>query len=149
MTSSPTLVTGATGLVGNNVVRQLLGRGRGVRVLARDGADPRPLAGLDVEIFRGDILRPETLSPACSGAGAGLPPSSAQSATSRAIRSSARARTPASGLLMESPRGATSSQCSPLTARPWSAAMRRHCPACAAVMADGSSASVKGATSRP
>ncbi len=70
MTLSPTLVTGATGLVGNNVVRQLLSRGWSVRVLARDGADPRPLAGLDVEIFRGDIRRPETLSSACSGAGA-------------------------------------------------------------------------------
>ncbi len=70
MTLSPTLVTGATGLVGNNVVRQLLSRGWSVRVLARDGADPRPLAGLDVEIFRGDIRRPETLSSACSGVGA-------------------------------------------------------------------------------
>jgi dihydroflavonol-4-reductase len=50
-----TLVTGATGLVGNNTVRHLLNSGRAVRVLAREGTDPRPLAGLDVEVARGDI----------------------------------------------------------------------------------------------
>jgi len=50
-----TLVTGATGLLGNNVVRQLLERGDRVRVLVRDGCDQRPLAGLDVEIARGDV----------------------------------------------------------------------------------------------
>lgn len=50
-----TLVTGATGLVGNNVVRLLLERGMAVRVLARETADARPLAGLDVEVVRGDV----------------------------------------------------------------------------------------------
>ena len=50
-----TLVTGATGLVGNNVVRALLNRGEAVRVLSREGADPRPLSGLDVECVRGDV----------------------------------------------------------------------------------------------
>jgi dihydroflavonol-4-reductase len=50
-----TLVTGATGLVGNNVVRRLIERGQAVRVLVRERADPRPLAGLDVEIVRGDV----------------------------------------------------------------------------------------------
>ena len=50
-----TLVTGATGLVGNNVVRLLLARGQAVRVLARESADTRPLAGLDVQIVRGDV----------------------------------------------------------------------------------------------
>ncbi|MCE9556871.1 MAG: NAD-dependent epimerase/dehydratase family protein, partial [Planctomycetes bacterium] len=36
-----TLVTGATGLVGNNVLRLLLERGMAVRVLARETADAR------------------------------------------------------------------------------------------------------------
>lgn len=50
-----TLVTGATGFVGNNVVRLLLARGVQVRVLVREAADERPLAGLPVEIIRGDV----------------------------------------------------------------------------------------------
>ena len=50
-----TLVTGATGLVGNNVARLLVSRGQRVRVLAREAADPRPLAELDLEIARGDV----------------------------------------------------------------------------------------------
>jgi dihydroflavonol-4-reductase len=49
------LVTGATGLVGNNVIRQLLDAGAAVRVLARQQSDPRPLAGLDVELANGDV----------------------------------------------------------------------------------------------
>ena len=42
--SVPTLVTGATGLLGNNVLRLLSERGESVRVLVRQGSDPRPLA---------------------------------------------------------------------------------------------------------
>ena len=54
------LVTGATGLVGNNVVRLLLGRGHGVRVLVRGAtagsqAGDRPLAGLPVQRFTGGL----------------------------------------------------------------------------------------------
>ena len=55
----PTLVTGATGLVGNNVVRALFAHGRALRALVREGADPRPLQGLDVEIVRGDVRDPD------------------------------------------------------------------------------------------
>jgi dihydroflavonol-4-reductase len=50
-----TLVTGATGLVGNNVLRRLLAEGGAVRVLIRATADPRPLAGLNVETAPGDV----------------------------------------------------------------------------------------------
>jgi dihydroflavonol-4-reductase len=49
------LVTGATGLVGNNVCRMLLDRGDAVRVLARVSSDPRTLKGLDVETVQGDV----------------------------------------------------------------------------------------------
>jgi dihydroflavonol-4-reductase len=63
-----TLVTGATGLVGNNVVRQLLDEGTAVRVLARENIDPRPLAGLDVQIARGDVRDSQAVSLAVRGA---------------------------------------------------------------------------------
>lgn len=64
-----TLVTGATGLVGNNVVRRLLAEGAQVRVLARENADSRPLAGLDVQIARGDVRDQQAVSQAVRGAG--------------------------------------------------------------------------------
>lgn len=60
-----TLVTGATGLVGNNVLRQLLDRGRRVRVLVRDRSDPRALAGLDVDKVVGDVCDRESVRCAC------------------------------------------------------------------------------------
>ena len=63
-----TLVTGATGLVGNNVVRRLLEQGVAVRVLARENIDPRPLAGLDVEIARGDVRDAAAVGQAVRGA---------------------------------------------------------------------------------
>jgi dihydroflavonol-4-reductase len=50
-----TLVTGATGLVGNNVVRALLDQGARVRVLVRASAADRPLAGLNIERAAGDV----------------------------------------------------------------------------------------------
>ena len=68
MKSSLTLVTGATGFVGNNVLRLLLDRGEAVRVLARETSDPRPLEGLGVEVVRGDVCDPEAVRRACEGA---------------------------------------------------------------------------------
>jgi dihydroflavonol-4-reductase len=61
------LVTGATGLVGNNVARLLLQRGEQVRVLTRSTSDPRPLAGLDVETFQGDVRDAESVERAVQG----------------------------------------------------------------------------------
>jgi dihydroflavonol-4-reductase len=61
------LVTGGTGFVGANVVRELLQEGRGVRVLARRGSDRRALAGLAVEIAEGDLLDPPSLRRAVAG----------------------------------------------------------------------------------
>lgn len=60
-----TLVTGATGLLGNNVVRLLLTRGKSARVLVRESADPRPLEGLDVETVRGDVRDAAAVRRAC------------------------------------------------------------------------------------
>jgi dihydroflavonol-4-reductase len=59
------LVTGATGLVGNNVVRLLLNEGHMVRVLVRAQSDPRPLAGLSVDVMQGDIRDPSSVRAAC------------------------------------------------------------------------------------
>jgi dihydroflavonol-4-reductase len=62
-----TLVTGGTGFVGANVVRELLRDGRGVRVLARRSSDRRALDGLDVETVEGDLLDPSSLRHAVAG----------------------------------------------------------------------------------
>jgi dihydroflavonol-4-reductase len=58
------LVTGATGLVGNNVVRQLLDTGEEVRVLVRPSSDLRGLEGLAVERAIGDICDASSVAPA-------------------------------------------------------------------------------------
>lgn len=62
-----TLVTGATGHVGANVVRQLLERGRRVRALMHVHNDTGALDGLDIERVHGDILDLESLERACAG----------------------------------------------------------------------------------
>ena len=62
-----TLVTGATGLVGNNVVRRLIADGGRVRVLSRATADKRPLAGLDVEVVEGDVRDAAAVARAVEG----------------------------------------------------------------------------------
>lgn len=61
------LVTGGTGFVGANLVRELLREGATVRVLARPGGDRRALAGLPIEIVEGDLERPASLGPAVAG----------------------------------------------------------------------------------
>jgi dihydroflavonol-4-reductase len=62
------LVTGATGLLGNNLVRLLLAQGQTVRVLVRPQSDPRALAGLPVERFTGDVTDPAAVRQAVRGA---------------------------------------------------------------------------------
>ena len=62
------LVTGGTGFVGANLVRELLVDGRTVRVLARPGSDRRALEGCRVEIAEGDLLDRDSLRAAVAGA---------------------------------------------------------------------------------
>jgi (4-alkanoyl-5-oxo-2,5-dihydrofuran-3-yl)methyl phosphate reductase len=61
------LVTGATGTVGSEVVKQLLDAGEKVRVLVRNPAKAAEKLGPNVEIARGDLERPETLDAAFAG----------------------------------------------------------------------------------
>lgn len=56
-----TFVTGATGFIGASIVRELLREGREVRALVRAGADTSNLDGLEVELFRGDLLDHDSL----------------------------------------------------------------------------------------
>jgi dihydroflavonol-4-reductase len=65
----PTLVTGANGHLGNNLCRQLVARGERVRAMIRASADAAPLAGLDLEIVRGDIMDPASTARAVDGCG--------------------------------------------------------------------------------
>jgi dihydroflavonol-4-reductase len=62
------IVTGATGHIGNVLVRELLAGGAVVRALVLPDDDKRPLASLNVEIVYGDITDPESLKAAFTGA---------------------------------------------------------------------------------
>ena len=61
------LVTGATGHIGNVLVRKLLERGEKVRVLILPGESRAPLQGLNVEAVEGDVLDTSTLFKAFRG----------------------------------------------------------------------------------
>ncbi len=60
-----TLVTGATGHVGANLVRTLMAQGRPVRALIH--IDRRATEGLDIETVHGDVREPESLDKAFEG----------------------------------------------------------------------------------
>ena len=49
------VVTGATGHIGNVLVRELIARGQTVRALVLPDDDCRPLLGFDTELVYGDV----------------------------------------------------------------------------------------------
>jgi nucleoside-diphosphate-sugar epimerase len=63
------IVTGATGLLGNNLVRQLVAEGISVRALVRSPEKAKQqFEGLQVELAASDINHPETYAGALAGA---------------------------------------------------------------------------------
>ena len=66
----PVLVVGGTGMLGGQVVDELLARGKQVRALVRPASDPSRLERAGVEIARGDMMDPASLLQAMDGADA-------------------------------------------------------------------------------
>ena len=60
-------VTGASGFIGGNLVRELIARGHGVRALLRPGSDARALDGTQFERVEGDVSDPVKLTRAMEG----------------------------------------------------------------------------------
>ena len=60
-------VTGASGFIGSNLVRELLARGHRVKALLRPGADERGLQGLKFDRVTGDILNRSLLQSEIEG----------------------------------------------------------------------------------
>ncbi|OGO24445.1 MAG: epimerase [Chloroflexi bacterium RBG_16_50_9] len=62
------VVTGATGHIGNVLVRELITRGQTVRAVVLPNDDARPLLGLNAEIIYGDVTNLQSLISAFDGA---------------------------------------------------------------------------------
>ena len=62
------VVTGATGHIGNVLIRELITRRQIVRAFVMPNDDYRPLTGLEVEIVRGDVTDLKSLESAFGGA---------------------------------------------------------------------------------
>lgn len=62
------VITGATGHLGNVLVRKLINQGKKVRVLILPGEDTVSLEGLEVEKVEGDVRVPDSLRRAFEGA---------------------------------------------------------------------------------
>ncbi|MCM2356786.1 MAG: NAD-dependent epimerase/dehydratase family protein [Geobacteraceae bacterium] len=60
-------VTGGTGFIGASLARELLREGYSVRALVRPGSDRRNLAGLDLELWEGDLRDRHSLERGLAG----------------------------------------------------------------------------------
>jgi dihydroflavonol-4-reductase len=65
--SAQILITGATGFIGRQLTRDLVERGKSVRVLARSPRKARELFGEAVEVCGGDVTNAAALEAACRG----------------------------------------------------------------------------------
>ena len=70
--ASTIFVTGATGQTGGNVCEQLIERGDHVRALVRDPDEATALAGIGVELVKGDIRDADDVLHAAKGAEAAI-----------------------------------------------------------------------------
>jgi dihydroflavonol-4-reductase len=61
------LVTSADGMLGSNLVRELLAREYSVRALVQPGRSPKTLDGLNIELVHGDVLNIEDIESAILG----------------------------------------------------------------------------------
>ncbi|NOY36759.1 MAG: NAD-dependent epimerase/dehydratase family protein [Chlorobi bacterium] len=61
------LITGGTGLIGQNLARLLTTRGNQVHILSRDPGKAKLFTHSGIRFFTGDIMKPDTLFPAMSG----------------------------------------------------------------------------------
>ena len=61
------LITGATGFIGPYLIRKLVSDGHVCRCLVRPGSEKKIPKSTDLEIFTGDITRPETLRGIANG----------------------------------------------------------------------------------
>lgn len=57
------LVTGASGHLGNTVVRKLLAQGQKVRAFILEAERPKALEGLKAEVVSGDICQADSIDP--------------------------------------------------------------------------------------
>ena len=62
------VITGATGHIGNVLVRELIARGQVVRALVLPADDLRPISGLNADITYGDVTNLQSLTSAFDGA---------------------------------------------------------------------------------
>src|SRR5437588_1516475 len=82
--NGPTLVVGATGMLGGAVCRRLAAAGKPVRALVRSGSDPQRVEALretGAETVLGDLKDDASLAAACNGAAAVI--TTAQTVVSR------------------------------------------------------------------
>ncbi len=63
----PVLVTGANGLLGNNLCRELIAAGKEVRAFVREKSNLQGLKDLPVQLHFGDVRDPNALKQACDG----------------------------------------------------------------------------------